>query len=209
MASVGPQIHSRRSPSTPSFSGAGALPSPPPRAYITRRRHALPHVFRFNGCWSSFRSLLFAFRRFHSFPRSHPSRFPRTGHPLTLHAHPLDAHASNSASLCVLLARISLIVVSLQSLSRTALNVSLLRYIAFVLRLLVCLVPSHGGHGHVYQKALRAKVEEDIFALISRILTHVHPSPTNIPTLPRLFPCRLARRLSSTMLRVAYLYRCL
>lgn len=48
------------------------------------------------------------------------------------------------------LVRISLSVVSLQSLSRTALNVSLLRYIAFVFRFLVCLVPSHGSHGHVY-----------------------------------------------------------
>ena len=69
------------------------LPSP------SRRRYSFPHVFRFNGCWSLFRSLLFAFRRFRSFPRSPQSRFPRTGHPLTLRAHPLDAHTSNSASL--------------------------------------------------------------------------------------------------------------
>ena len=56
-----------------------------------------------------------------------------------------------------LLVRISLSVVSLQSLSRTALNVSLLRYVAFVFRCLVCLVSSHEGYGHVYQKASRAK----------------------------------------------------
>ena len=84
----------------------------------------------------------------------------------------------------ILLVRVSLSVVSLQSLSRTALNVSLLRYIAFVFRLLVYLVPSHGGHGHVYQKASRAKVEEDIFALISCILTHLPPPPSDIPTPP-------------------------
>jgi len=61
------------------------VPSPPlPALTLPRRRHALPHVFRFNGCWSSFRSLLFAFRRFRSFPRSPRSWFPRTGHPLTL-----------------------------------------------------------------------------------------------------------------------------
>ena len=102
MASVGPQIYSRRSPHpTPSFSGVGALPSPPPRAYITRRRHALPHVFRFNGCWSSFRSLLFAFRRFRSFPRSLPSRFPRTGHPLTLFTLILSMRMPPTRPLCV------------------------------------------------------------------------------------------------------------
>ena len=40
----------------------------------------LPHFFQFNGCWSSFRLLLFAFRRFHSFHRSPRSWLPRTGH---------------------------------------------------------------------------------------------------------------------------------
>jgi len=155
---------------------------------LPRRRHALPHVFRFNGCWSSFRSLLFAFRRFRSFPRSPRSWFPRTGHPLTLSTLILSMRAPPTWPLCgILLAGISLSVVSLQSLSRTALNVSLLRYIAFVFRL-VYLVPSHGGHGHVYQKASRAKVEEDIFALISSILTHLDPPPSDIPTPPLSIP---------------------
>ena len=153
---------------------------------LPRRRHALPHVFRFNGCWSSFRLLLFAFRRFRSFPRSPRSWFPRTGHPLTLSPLILSMRAPPTWPLCgILLAGIPLSVVSLQSLSRTALNVSLLRYIAFVFRL-VYLVSSHGGHGHVYQKASRAKVEEDIFALISCILTHLHPPlrhPHSIPPL--------------------------
>jgi len=186
------------------------VPFPPLALTLPRRRHALPHVFRFNGCWSLFRLLLFAFRRFRSFPRSPRSWFPRTGHPLTLHAHPLDARASNLASLWYP-ARRDITVVSLQSLSRTALNVSLLRYIAFVFRLLVYLVPSHGGHGHVYQKASRAKVEEDIFALISCILTHFHPlrHPHPVPIHPAYSPHRPAHRLSSTGLRIAYLYRCL
>ena len=51
------------------------------------------------GHRSSFRLLLFAFRRFRSFPQSLRSRFPRTGHPLTLHAHPLDVRISNLAPL--------------------------------------------------------------------------------------------------------------
>ena len=140
-----------RLPPTPSPSDAGFLPYPSSLALtLSRRRYAFPHVFRFNGCWSSFRLLLFAFRRFRSFLRSLRSRFPRTGHPLTLFTLILRMRTPPTRPLCgTLLARISLSVVSFQSLSRTALNVSLLRYIAFVFRLLVCLVPSHGGHGHV------------------------------------------------------------
>ena len=86
MASVGPQIYPRRSPHHHRFQ----VPVPFLPLPLALTLHAdvtlPPHVFRFNGCWSSFRSLLFAFRRFRSFPRSLPSRFPRTGHPLTLHA---------------------------------------------------------------------------------------------------------------------------
>ena len=106
-----------------------------------------------------------------------------------------------------LLVRVSLSVVSSQSLSRTALNVSLLRYIAFVFRLLVCLVPSHrGGHGHVYQKALRGNSRRYIRTNIC-ILTHL-PTPTiNIPTLstPAHSPShRLDRQSLSTRLRIAH-----
>ena len=107
----------------------------------------------FNGCWSSFRLLLFAFRRFQSFPRSLPVTVlsPRTSSNPFPRSSPRRAH-SNSTSCGAPLVR-----ASLRNLFSHALNVSLLRYIAFVFRLLVCLVPSHGGHGHVYQKASRAK----------------------------------------------------
>jgi hypothetical protein len=158
MASVGPQMYSRLPPRA-----ITSIPVPPPFLLTftsSRRRHASPHVFRFNGCWSLFRLLLFAFRRFRSFPRSLPVTVlsPRTSpDPFSL------ISPMRSASCDLLLVRVSLSVVSSQFLSRTALNVSLLRYIAFVFRLLVCLVPSHRGHWHVYQKALRAKAE-DIFA---------------------------------------------
>jgi hypothetical protein len=79
--------------------------------------------------------------------------------------------------------------------------------IAFLFRRFVCLVPPNGGHGHVYQKALRAEVEEDILVLISCILTHLH-----YPTLPHSVyypppPRRPAQQLLSTRLRIAYLYR--
>jgi hypothetical protein len=67
------------------------------------------------------------------------------------------------ASCDLLLARVSLYVISSQSLSCTALNVSLLRYIAFLFGLLVRLGSLPSGHWHVYQKALRAKAE-DIFS---------------------------------------------
>lgn len=122
-------------------------------------------------------------------------------------AHPPDALTPNSASLWSLLVRVSLSVVSSQSLSRTAINVSLLRYIAFVFRLLVCLVPSHrGGHGHVYQKALRGNSRRYICTNIC-ILTHL-PTPTiNIPTLstPAHSPShRLDRQSLSTRLRIAH-----
>jgi hypothetical protein len=85
MASVGPQMCSPSS--LPSLM---PVPSHPISLVhsSSHRRYAFPHVFRFNGCWSSFRLLLFAFRRFRSFPRSPRSRPPRTGHPLILHAHP-------------------------------------------------------------------------------------------------------------------------
>lgn len=59
-----------------------------------------------------------------------------------------DAHTSNSASGGTPSVEFTTVVIS-QPLSRTALNVSLLRYIAFVFRLLVCLVPLPGGHEHV------------------------------------------------------------
>ena len=75
---------------------------------------------------------------------------------------------------------------SVCSLSRTALIVSLLRYVAFLFRHLVCLVPSHGGQGHVYQKALRAKSKK-----IHRTnILHPHPPSTSplYPTHSRLFP---------------------
>lgn len=82
------------------------------------------------------------------FPGRSPSRFPRTGHlpnPLTLI---LPMGILPTRPLVVPCLSGSLSVVSSQSLYRTALNVSFLRYIAFVFRL-VCPVPSHGGYGHV------------------------------------------------------------
>ena len=79
MASAGPQMYSPRHHHPRCWSPP--IPFAPRTHY--HRRYALPHVFRFNGCWSSFRLLLFAFRRFRSFPRSFRSRFPRTGHLLT------------------------------------------------------------------------------------------------------------------------------
>ena len=85
------------------------VPSPPPpHAYILYRRHA-SHVFRFHGCWSLFRLLLFAFRRFRSFPRSLPVTVPshRTSSQ-SLDAHPPDGHTSNSAPCGTLLVRITL-----------------------------------------------------------------------------------------------------
>lgn len=78
-----------------------------------------------------------------------------------------DVPTSNLAS-CGTPSVGSTTVVISQSLSRSALNVSLLRYIAFLFRLLVCLVPS-SGVTDMYQKALRAEVEEDIFPPISYI----------------------------------------
>ena len=94
------------------------------------------------------------FAVFHGHPVTVPSHRTSSHSP---HAHPPDAHPPTRPLCDALLVRISHSVVSLQSLSRTALNVSLLCYVAFVFRRPVCLVPSHGGHGHVYQKALRAK----------------------------------------------------
>jgi len=153
MASVGPQMYFRLPHNI--TSDASSLPLV---HTSSRRRHAFPHVFRFNGCWSLFRLLLFAFRRFRSFPRSPRSRFPRTGHPPTPLTRILPMCIPPTRPLCdALLVGASLSVVSSQSLSRTALNVSLLRYVAFLFRPLVCLVSSHGGYGYVYQKALRAK----------------------------------------------------
>lgn len=181
---------------------AGPLLSPLPTLTSSHRRYA-PHVFRFNGCWSLFRLLLFAFRRFRSFSRSLPVTVPShrtSSDPLSLVSR--CAHF-NSAFCSALLAGASLFVVSSQSFSRTALNVSLLRYIAFVFRLLVCLVPSHGGHGHVYQKASRAKVED--IRIISCIPAHYHHSIT--PMSARHPSCRLTHHLSSPRLRIAYLYR--
>ena len=111
-----------------------------------------------------------------------------------------DAHTSNPASCGTPSVEPTTVVIS-QSLSRTALNVSLSRYIAFVFRLLVCLVPSLGVMV-MYQKALRAKVE-DILLLISYI-PHLDPHhPTYYP------PYRLAHQSPSTWLRIAYFYRCL
>jgi hypothetical protein len=52
------------------------------------------------------------------------------------------------------------------------------------------------GHGYVYQKAWRAKVEEDIFALISCILTHLHSPP---PTSPLYSACFLATSPTSCL----------
>ena len=149
-------------------------------------------MFRFNGCRSLFRLLLFAFRRFRSFSRSLRSRFPRTGHPLTLFTLILPMRTPPTWPLCDVLFGISHSVVSLQSLSRTALNVSLLHYIAFLFRLLVYLVPTHGGHGHV-SKGVEGKSRR---RYIRTNILHPHPpspSPSDIPTPlhpypPRLFP---------------------
>jgi len=111
----------------------------------------------------------------------------------------------------ILLVRTSLSVVSLQFLSRTALNVSLLRYIAFVFRLLVYLVPSHEGHGRV-SKGVEGKSRR---RYIRTNILHPHPPPPfplrhlPTPTHSAYSPCRLAHRLSSTRLRIAYLYHCL
>lgn len=55
-----------------------------------------------------------------------------------------DAHTSNSASCGTPSVESTTVVIS-QPLSRTALNVSLLRYIAFVFRLLVCLALPRGS----------------------------------------------------------------
>jgi hypothetical protein len=75
---------------------------------------------------------------------------------------------------------------SVCNLSRTALIVSLLRYVAFVFRLLVCLVPPWGSRP-IVPKGVEGKVEDDIFALISCFLTHLHPYLQH-PTLPHPLP---------------------
>jgi len=143
-------------------------------------------VFRFNGCWSSFRLLLFAFRCFRSFHRSPPvTVLSHRTSSHSLHAHPPDAHTSNLASLwcpaCqdTTFCRQFAIPFSHRS-ERFFIALNCFRISSSRLPgSLPC-----GGRGHVYQKALRAKVEEDIFALISCILT----TPTSIPTLPHQHP---------------------
>lgn len=154
------------SPTRHHHSDTGSLLSLP-HAYIFSPTSRLSHVFRFNGCWSSFRLLLLlsvVFLVFSSVTHGHGSLAQDILQSLTLIP---DAHTSNSASGGTPSVESTTVVIS-QSLSRTALNVSLLRYIAFVFRLLVCLVPSQGVM-NMYQKASRAKVEEDIFLLISYI----------------------------------------
>jgi hypothetical protein len=178
MASVGPQMYPL-SPLTPS--PQMSIPSHP-----LSRSHSTP-TLRLPSCVSGlmvvghrldrYSLLSVVFAVFHGHPRS---RFPRTGHPLTPRTSS-DVHASNSTPSGVSLVGTSLSAISLQSPSRTALNVSLSRYIAFVFRLPVCRVPSHGGHGHVYQKALRAKVED-----IRTNILRPHP-PSTSPLYPRLF----------------------
>jgi hypothetical protein len=185
MARVGPPMYSvPHHPQMPtSFPFPITLTLPP-------RRHALPHVFRLNGCWSSFRLLLFAFRRFRSFPRSLPVTVlsPRTSSNPFPRSSPRCAH-SNSTSCGAPLVRASLV-----NLFSHALNVSLLRYIAFVFRLLVCLVPSHGGHGHVYQKASRAKPKIYSHNILrprppSPPLYHTPPSPRPSPIILSVADC--------------------
>lgn len=52
--------------------------------------------------------------------------------------------------------------------------------------------PPMGGYGHVYQKALRAKVEEDIFALMSASSPTFIPLHTpTLPPPPTPFPVAL------------------
>jgi hypothetical protein len=127
------------------------------------------------------------------FPRSPRSRFPRTGHPLTLSALILPMRTSPTWPLCdTLLARISLSVVSLQFLSRTALNVSLLRYIAFVFRLPVYPVPLPWGSWTCVSKGVEGKsrrryIRTNILHPHSPSLSLQHPHSTySYP--PRLFP---------------------
>lgn len=147
-------------------------------------------------CYSCFPS----FSQFSSVTLGHGSLAQDIPQSLTLIP---DAHTSNSASCGTPSVESTTVVIS-QPLSRTALNVSLLRYIAFVFRLLVCLVPSPGVM-NMYQKASRAKVEEDIFLLISYV-SHLDPHPTDHPTYYP--PRRLAHQSPSTRLRIAYLSRC-
>ena len=207
MASVGPQIYPRRSPQHHRFQVPVPF-LPLPLAFTLHADVTLPlmcsGLMVVGHRLDRYSLLSVVFAVFHGHSR-HGSLAQDILSLFTLISR--CACLSNSASLCILLVRTSLIVVSLQSLPRTALNVSLLRYIAFVFRLFVCVVPSHGGHGHV-SKGVKGKSRR---RYIRTNILHPHPpSPSpNIPTLPRLFPCRLAHRLPSIMLRIAYLYRCL
>ena len=119
---------------------------PPPRAYTTTP------TLRLSSCVSGLMVVghrldaTLCFPSFSTFSTVTPVTVPshRTSSH-SLHAHSPAAYVSNSAPGGVLLVRTSLSVVSLQSLSRSALNVSLSRYVAFVFPLLVCMVPSHGA----------------------------------------------------------------
>jgi hypothetical protein len=152
-------------------------------------------------CLDCYSLLSVVFAVFHGHPVTVPSLRTSSHFP---HAHPPDAHPSNSALCDALLARVSPSVVSLQSPSRTALIVSLLRYVAFLFRHLVCLVPSDGGQGHVYQKALRAKSKK-----IHRTnILHPHlPSTSPLYPTPTTYshPCSLAHQPPTTRLRIAYI----
>ena len=177
MASVGPQMYSR-----PPFNTITLRCWSPFLSFLPPRADVTPFLMCsglmvVGHCLDRYSLLSVVFAVFHG----HPSHGSLAQDILSLFALTPSMRTPPTRPLCgILLVRISLSVVSFQSLSRTALNVSLSRYVAFVFRLLVCLVPSHGGHGHVYQKVLRAKVQEDIFTLISCILTHLHlPLPTS------------------------------
>jgi hypothetical protein len=89
-------------------------------------------------------------------------------------------------------------VVSLQTPSRTALNVSLLRYIAFVFRLLVCLVPpiwgsrtcvSKGVEGNSRRRYIRTNI-------LHPHHSHFHPHSTP-PTPPIPLPVALPTNRST------------
>ena len=124
----------------------------------------------------------------------------------SLHARPLDARSPTRPlwyPACQGIAS----VVSYQSLSRTALNVSLLRHIAFVFRLLVCLVPSDGGLRACVSKGVEGKSRRRYIRTNICILTHLHhlhlQHPHSTPPIPLLVASPTDRH---PMLRIAYLH---